>query len=229
MRIAASPGMNPLASSDDSFFASSDARLELSFTDGLYRGGYHITSQSLENDMREYSEPRRPGPENFYFTYSVPRAFMRASGVGSSYKLYSMSAEWLFDGHRYLVVNNSTSPYARHMNAEEKEGFFLDSFVANDDPMFPRFEAVGPVSSSLLRDDDSALATLLVSTGKGALTGQDVMQVVVNYYDNDSDVGGSFLFAIASEDDGAPITDEIANFVLSLAKTACDTMQVSHI
>jgi len=128
------------------------------------------------------------------------------------------AATYSIDGHRY-AMSATGYPECQKITGTDvaQKNAYLLAGMKNTTPI------AGNPEKRLLWNRDDSSAAVLVYHGRGQ-SGDDVMQVVVNYCDWQHHTHMTFLYALVSLDKGIKISDGAANLLLTVASDATSSI-----
>ncbi|MCL2091799.1 MAG: hypothetical protein FWH11_11500 [Micrococcales bacterium] len=131
------------------------------------------------------------------------------------------TATYSVDGHDYAMGATNEPSCHSLTQASPQEA---------DQHVFAELDAdlVGEPTKTLLWEGERSSAGMLVYRGPGPSTGQDSMQVVVNYCDWEHGTRLTFLYSLLSLEPEVEITDGAANLLLTVAADATRSITFTH-
>jgi len=208
---------------DNGIIPINSIELQLVFDDNEYWGGYRVFSGlngPFDPDMkRPGSKTRCPGVDDKSIAYSHELLIdfldsdIWSSGIGRA-------AEYVINGDTYIFGVSHEAECARIAPdasvAQQRDDYLLATSA------FEPMEALelDPVSSTsepyLLWSRTDSAAAVLVFRGQGGHTGDDVVQVLLNYCDWERGIWLSFFFSVIGAEPGVAISKGAETFLLSM-------------
>lgn len=219
---------------DHGLFPAGRARLVLEFEDNSYTGSYR-----LETDLAEGFEPGGTAPgsqtrcdadddSTWWYSHRVPREFAgdKFGGIG-----IGRAAEYVVDGQTY-VYGISGEGICATIAADETSAQKADEhLLSNTDGPIGELRvdlAKGTGDSYLLWDRADSSAAVLVFRNQGERTGDDVVQVQLNYCDWDRGIHLRLYFAAISLEPGVAVSEGAENFLLSMASDVAESVRAAR-
>ncbi|MCL2453681.1 MAG: hypothetical protein FWD18_00015 [Micrococcales bacterium] len=145
------------------------------------------------------------------------------------------AAIYMIDGRRYAMAATNEPPCATISGSGDRtrsQHLFAGLDTGGPKPGLgswpePVLVDVGP-EKRLLWDRDDSSAAVMIYRGPGRNTGEDTMQLVVNYADWERGTRLTFLYSLLALDEGVGITDGAANLLLTVAADATRSVRYSH-
>jgi len=211
-----------------------DVRLELNFEDDTYSGGYLIASglnEPFDPDKKllgSTSYCLSADDKNVHYSHQLFREFLDSDiwsfGIGRA-------AEYLIDGEAY-VFGVSHEGECTTIRSSEDLTHKHDDYLLTSAPLEPMGELqLDPVSTTgdpyLLWSRPDSAAAVLVFRGQGERTGDDVVQVLLNYCDWERGVQLSLFFSVIAVEPGVAVSDGARNFLLSMVSDVANSVKVT--